>query len=263
MVHTARFTRCPRLASVGSIARVSAVLFCGLSIPCQDQDRDRGVRQPPDGFIDLLSSGDLSGWWGLRTENPAQWKALPPEELREKIDASRKAIEKHWHIEDGVLINDGHGLFLSTIEDYGDFELFVDYKTVAGADSGVYLRGVPQVQIWDYTEAGGKWRQGADKGSGGLWNNAKGTAGRDPLVLADKPFGQWNRFHIHLVGERVTVVLNDKLHYGSQSLLRRTHPGCSRRTLDIRRIEYPSASAYNGAWGVFDRGRSGHLNDWY
>ena len=68
----------------------------------------------------------------------------------------------------------------------------LEYKTVAKADSGIYLRATPQVQIWDTTKAGGKWNIGADKGSGGLYNNATGSPGRDPLVHADKPFGQWN-----------------------------------------------------------------------
>jgi hypothetical protein len=109
------------------------------------------------------------------------------------------------------LVNDGDGAYLTTDEDYGDIELLIEYKTVAKADSGVYLRATPQVQIWDYTKEGGKWELGADKGSGGLWNNTPGTPGRDPLVLADKPFGEWNSFRILMVGERVTVYLNDKL----------------------------------------------------
>jgi len=82
---------------------------------------------------------------------------------------------------------------------------------VAKADSGIYLRGVPQVQIWDTTKEGGKWNLGADKGSGGLWNNPKGGAGKDPKVLADKPLGQWNSFRIIMVGNLVTITLNDKL----------------------------------------------------
>ena len=57
-----------------------------------------------------------------------------------------------------------HGAYLTTDEDFGDFELLIDYKTVAEADSGIYLRGTPQVQIWDYTKEGGKWDLGADKG---------------------------------------------------------------------------------------------------
>ncbi len=79
------------------------------------------------------------------------------------------------------------------------------------ADSGIYLRATPQVQIWDTTKEGGKWNLGADKGSGGLWNNSPGAPGKDPLVKADKPFGEWNTFRIRQVGEYVTVYLNDKL----------------------------------------------------
>src|SRR5581483_2893626 len=48
-------------------------------------------------------------------------------------------------------------------------------------------------------------------GSGGLFNNTPGAPGRDPLVLADRPFGEWNTFRILQVGERTTVYLNDKL----------------------------------------------------
>ena len=167
--------------------------------------------KPPEGFTALFNGKNLDGWWGLKTEDPAKWMALSPEALAEKKKASLEDIRKHWSIEDGVLVNDGSGLYLSTEKNYGNFELYVDYKTVAKADSGIYLRGVPQVQIWDYTEEGGKWKIGADKGSGGLWNNPKGGAGKDPKVLADQPFGQWNTFHIIMVGDIVTIVLNDKL----------------------------------------------------
>src|SRR5207237_4739092 len=103
------------------------------------------------------------------------------------------------------------GAYATTDKDYGDIELLVDYKTVAKADSGIYLRGSPQVQIWDYTKEGGKWNLGADKGSGGLWNNSKGSPGKDPLVLADKPFGEWNHFRIIMIGSRVTLLLHKKL----------------------------------------------------
>ena len=51
---------------------------------------------------------------------------------------------------------------------------------------------------------------GRAKGSGGLWNNSPGAPGKDPLVLADKPFGEWNRFRIVMVGSRVSVWLNEK-----------------------------------------------------
>src|SRR5262249_51003847 len=86
-----------------------------------------------------------------------------------------------------------------------------DYKTVPKADSGIYLRGTPQVQIWDSTPEGPSRRTGSDKGSGGLFNNNLNAPGRDPLVVADKPFGEWNHFRIIQTGARTTVYLNDKL----------------------------------------------------
>ncbi len=167
---------------------------------------------PPKGYTALFNGKDLDGWWGLKTEDPEKWLALPKDKFKAKWETSQKDIHKHWRVENGILINDGQGLFLSTEKNYQDFELRLEYKTVAGADSGIYLRGVPQVQIWDTTEAGGKWKIGANKGSGGLWNNGPaGSPGRDPLQHADKPFGQWNNFHITMRGDLVTIYLNGKL----------------------------------------------------
>ena len=149
---------------------------------------------PPKGFTALFNGTDLTGWWGLGTENP-KWMKLSPEAIKKKKDASQADIHKHWKVAGGELINDGRGLYLSTQKDYGDFELLLEYKTVALADSGIYLRGCPQVQIWDSTEKK-KWNLGANKGSGGLWNNSKGAKGKDPLVLADNPFGEWNKMRV-------------------------------------------------------------------
>lgn len=171
----------------------------------------RALNEPPPGFTALFNGKDLTGWWGASTEDPRKWMALAPEEFQKKHDAGVEDVTKHWRVENGELVNDGKGLYATTEKNYRDFELLVDYKTVPKADSGIYLKGVPQVQIWDYTEAGGKWKIGADKGSGGLWNNTAGAPGKDPLVLADKPFGEWNHFRIVQCGSRTWVWLNEKL----------------------------------------------------
>lgn len=163
---------------------------------------------PPPGFRPLFNGRDLSGWWGADTEDPREWMALPPEQLAEKRATSLVDINTHWSVVDGELVNGGEGLFLTTDEHFGDYELRLEYRTVAGADSGIYLKGCPQVQIWDTTESGGKWELGADRGSGGLWNNRPGQPGKDPLVLADRPFGEWNQFRIRQCGARTWVWLN-------------------------------------------------------
>ena len=166
---------------------------------------------PPPGFTALFNDKDLTGWWGATTEDPRKWMALSPEAFQQKHETSLADIRAHWRVENGELVNDGQGLYLTSDRQFGDYELLVDYRTVPLADSGIYLKGVPQVQIWDFTEKGGKFALGADKGSGGLWNNSPGAPGKDPLVLADKPFGQWNHLRIRQVGSRTSVWLNDKL----------------------------------------------------
>ena len=172
---------------------------------------------PPAGYTALFNGKDLAGWRGGSTFDHRKLLAMSEEDRKKQIDkwtATMTVVGKtgkpHWSVDGTELVNDGFGDYASTEKDYGDIELFVEYKTVPLADSGIYLRGCPQVQIWDYTEKA-KFGLGADKGSGGLWNNSKGAPGKDPLVLADKPFGEWNKVHVIMVGARVSVWLNDKL----------------------------------------------------
>ncbi|MCA9047063.1 MAG: DUF1080 domain-containing protein, partial [Planctomycetaceae bacterium] len=136
--------------------------------------------------------------------------ALSPEEKEAKLAEWAQGVAEHWRIEEGAVINDGHGPYLTTDESFRDFELLIDYKTVARADSGIYLKTTPQVQIWDHTDES-KHKLGADKGSGGLWNNSAGASGKDPSALMDKPFGEWNSFRILQVGARTSVWLNGTL----------------------------------------------------
>jgi hypothetical protein len=179
---------------------------------------------PPEGFTPLFNGKDLSGWYGWGTQDPADlWKMT----TEEKAEYKKKSVEggikdakgndkgdhvnAHWKVEGGELVNDGKGLYLTTDKDYGDFELMVDYKMLPLGDSGIYLRGIPQVQIWDFTEKDEKAVSlGKPFGSGGLWNN-KNPDGKNPLKLMDKPIGEWNRFHIKMIGERATITFNGEV----------------------------------------------------
>ncbi|MEO8497710.1 MAG: DUF1080 domain-containing protein, partial [Planctomycetota bacterium] len=163
---------------------------------------------PPEGFRALFNGENLDGWHG---DNPHTTVKADADKRAEAIAAQQEEYNAHWIVDNGELVNDGHGPYATTNEEFGDIEFTIEYKTVAKADSGIYLRGTPQVQIWDTTEEGGKWDRNADKGSGGLFNNSKGTAGQLPLVLADKAFGEWNKLRIIQIGSRTTVYLNDKL----------------------------------------------------
>ncbi|QVL33483.1 DUF1080 domain-containing protein [Telmatocola sphagniphila] len=194
------------------LIRFNLLFVAGLLALLNSNSRAR-AQDPvsPAGFSLLFNGKDLTGWHGMPHFNPYDLAKMPESERKAQLEKWTADAKKHWSVKEGVLINDGNGAYLTTDKDYGDFELLLEYKTVALADSGVYLKATPQVQIWDYTKAGGKWNLGADKGSGGLWNNSPGAPGKDPLVLADKPFGEWNSMKILMIGERVTVYLNDKL----------------------------------------------------
>lgn len=195
--------------AMNNLALAAVLFFPVLAVGETPGNPARENNAPPSGFTALFNGTDLTGWWGAATEDPLKTMALPPAEFQVKREASLGDIRQHWSVENGELVNDGRGLFLATEKFPGDFELLVDYKTVPLADSGIYLRGCPQVQIWDSTEKA-KFKLGADKGSGGLWNNAPGAPGKDPLVKADKPFGEWNRLRVIMVGSHVWVWLNGK-----------------------------------------------------
>lgn len=189
--------------------RVFLPLLVGLTTLASAANAEK-ANVPPEGFTALFNGQDLRGWHGQPHFDPRKLAAMSDEERQKQIAEWTEDAHKHWTVENGELVNDGHGAYLTTDQEFGDIELLIDYKTVAKADSGIYLRGTPQVQIWDYTKEGGKWDRGADKGSGGLFNNGPNSPGKNPSVLADKPFGEWNQFRIVQVGERTSVWLNGK-----------------------------------------------------
>ena len=178
---------------------LSGLLIIAVHAPLRAADNT-----PPPGFTALFGGKDLTGWKGLLKpplDNPAKRAKLSPEQLAEAQKEADDVMRRGWRVEDGALIFNGKGRSLCTVKDYGDFELLVDWKIKPNGDSGIYLRGSPQVQIWD---------PGAKKvGSGGLFNNKNNPS--KPLIVADQPIGQWNTFRIKMVGDRVTVWLNGEL----------------------------------------------------
>ena len=164
---------------------------------------------PPAGFRSIFNGKDLNGWHGL---NPHSVAKLTGEKKEAMLTQMRNEFSQHWRVENGELVNSGTGPYATTDEEFGDYELMIEYKTVPKADSGIYLRGVPQVQIWDPNQVFDpkKPDRRPHLGSGGLFNNTPKTLGRDPLELKDKPFGQWNSFRIKQVGARTWVTFNNR-----------------------------------------------------
>lgn len=180
------------------------------ALPAAEPAPPKGLPTPPKGFRALFNGEDLAGWHGL---NPHSVAKLEGEKKEANLKQQRADFPKTWRVENGELVNDGTGPYATTDEEFGDIELMIEYKTVANADSGIYLRGNPQVQIWDPNQPDdpAKPDRHPNKGSGGLFNNTPRTLGRDPLEALDRPFGQWNTFRIQQVGARTWVWFNGRL----------------------------------------------------
>jgi hypothetical protein len=168
-------------------------------------DKKESDNKAPKGFKALFNGKNLDGWKGL-VEDPIKRAKMSPEELKEKQAKADDAAHAHWKVVDSALEFDGKGQSLCTVKDYKNFEMLVDWKILEKGDSGIYLRGSPQVQIWDPTNKGPNPK---GQGSGGLYNNQKNPSG--PSETADNPIGQWNTFRIIMVDDKVHVFLNNKL----------------------------------------------------
>jgi HEAT repeat protein len=154
-----------------------------------------------DGFVSLFNGKDLTGWKGL-VQNPIKRSKMSPDTLAALQAKADEIARKGWYVKDGELVFSGHGDNLCTVKQYGDIEMYVDWKIQKEGDAGIYLRGTPQVQIWDTSRVS----VGAQVGSGGLYNNQKHPS--KPTKVADNAVGEWNTFHITMIGDRVSVDLN-------------------------------------------------------
>lgn len=219
------FTR-SRLAAAAFAASALALVL-GATAPASPKQ----APNPPAGFTALFNGKDFTGWKGHTTMK--ERATLSPEKLAELQTQRTKDALKQWSVVDGSFhltppAKGTPGVSLVTDKDYGNFELMVDWKIEKNGDSGLYLRGQPQVQIWDSDNSPGAKGEDKSTGSGGLWNNPfppnidksadnalklkEGQkVGKIPLKKADKPIGEWNTFHITMVGDDVTVKLNGEL----------------------------------------------------
>ena len=163
---------------------------------------------PEEGFVKVFNGKDLTGWKGL-VGDPIKRSKMDAKTLAEAQAKADAQAKESWKVVNGELQFQSHGDNLATVKKYGDFEMLVDWKIIddkkGEGDAGIYLRGTPQVQIWDLART----NVGAQVGSGGLYNNQ--THPSKPLKVADNKLDEWNTFRILMKGDRVSVWLNGEL----------------------------------------------------
>jgi Domain of Unknown Function (DUF1080) len=150
------------------------ILLVGLILLAVACPAPAAILQPPQGFTALSNGKDLAGWHGMVPLDPYQFAAMPERERKTLVEKWTADARQHWTVNNGELINDGKGAYLTTDKEYGDIELLIECKRVPKAESGIVLRATP-------------------------------------FVLANQPVSEWNRFRILLIGERVTAYVNGKL----------------------------------------------------
>jgi len=144
-------------------ALLVSLLTTALALPALADEDKAGPHDnhPPEGFTALFNGKDLTGWQGavdVKTRSTAT-----PEDLTKRQAAADLLARETWTVHDGILVQTPKvdakgkktGINLAAAKDYGDFELWVDWKIEEAGDSGIYLRGQPQVQIWDSDNAPG------------------------------------------------------------------------------------------------------------
>jgi len=112
-----------------------------------------------------------------------------------------------WAVQDGIIRYDGRSGSLLTKKAYRNYMLRVDWRLPRKADSGVFVRGNKQLNIWT-------WQMG----SGEMWEHRgrfkpKEKGERNPYIPAtreDRAVGEWNTFLVTVQDDKVTVVLNGK-----------------------------------------------------
>ncbi|MFT4692148.1 MAG: 3-keto-disaccharide hydrolase [Verrucomicrobiia bacterium] len=176
--------------------------------------------RPPAGFEALFNGKDLTNWQVPEGDN-GHWKVMEGVIDYDALSES-PARDKH----------------LWTVEEFGDFELHIDWKIkrttglyampivlpdgsdkldengkvikipTPNADSGIYLRGEgkSQINIWCWPIGSGEvYGYRRDKKM-----SPEVRAGVTPKVKADNPVGEWNTFKVTMKGDRLTVILNGK-----------------------------------------------------
>ena len=109
--------------------------------------------------------------------------------------------KNRWTVEDGALTNETKGVNdACTVDEFEDYELEIEYKVPKGGNSGVYLRGAVEVQVYD-----SHGQKPTDHDAGAIYG------GFIPLANPSKPAGEWNKFRILHIGPRITVWHNDVL----------------------------------------------------
>ena len=157
-----------------------------------------------DEFVPLFNGKDLSGWVPRNPKAKQVWVACDDVKL-DPADPSRLLPIGRGGKTNSVLLcgEDGRGSDLMTVEPYYDYELHVEFTVPKGSNSGIYNRGLFEIQIFDSFGV----TKPAFHDCGAFYERALPSEN-----LAKAP-GEWQTFDITMKGKKLTLVWNGKTVY--------------------------------------------------
>ena len=155
-----------------------------------------------DGWKPLLSGKDLSGWKG-QTATANEWMTTTGI-LWDRLLGPTRLRAIPGPTPGGTIVNGptGRTVNLVTDEKLGDIELYLEFMVAKGSNSGVYLHGLYEVQVFD------SWASEqpiTSSDCGGIyhrWINERGVGGSAPSRNASRRPGEWQSFYILFQGPR-------------------------------------------------------------
>ncbi len=162
-------------------------------------------------LLGMLTAGDREiAWIGVRPPKWGDFNANAKHKLGTPVplfdgktmdswDVQHKDRPSGWSIVDGAMTNEPHANNLVSKHRFQDFKIHCEYKLENKSNSGIYLRGRYELQVFD--DAG---KEPESHGHMALYSRVA------PLVNASLPAGQWQVMDATIVGNRLTVFLNGK-----------------------------------------------------
>jgi hypothetical protein len=157
-----------------------------------------------DGWRPLFNGKDLSGWTFRNPGAKKVWVVCDEIKL-DPSDRARLVPRGAGGRPDSVLLcgDDGRGSDIMTADSFGDYQLYLEFTVPKGSNSGVYNRGLFEIQVFDsFGTSKLRWHD-----CGALYERAF-----PPENLA-KPPGEWQSYEITMKGKKLTLVWNGKSVY--------------------------------------------------
>jgi len=148
-----------------------------------------------DGWRALLNGKDLAGWHGQDPGKPNEWRTTSGIVWERLLGPTRLSAAR---APGDRMLNGPNGRTVNIVSDekFGDVEVYLEFMVAKGSNSGVYLQGLYEIQVFDSYGPIGPLTSSDCGGVYHRWIDEKGVGGSAPAVNANRRPGEWQSFQI-------------------------------------------------------------------